>query len=408
MRRHIKLFGIGFIVASLIALVTLGPGPKQETSGATAVSVALSGLYPRFNPTIHRYFSRCGNNAPPIRAEVSDGGGVEVQLAGGPPLTGAFTIDSGVEPGQDFPIEVIGAGTRDIYRVRCLPADFPHWRFEKVRDPGPGLFVVAFQASPHDRPWVIVFDNEGVPRWWYSPPTGVLWAQVLSGGMIALTRSFGDGYGMNPRMGHEIRSPSGNLIRVVKTRGSVTDGHEFHELPNGNFLLDSYAPTGGIELLHVAAYKKRRPPSRAAAVFAEIQELDPQGRVTWRWNSRGRIKLGETGRWWRSVLANPKRSRFGETFDPVHINAIEPRGSDEVVISTRHTDAVYGIDRSTGRILWKLGGTQTPQSLRIIGDPANRVFGGQHDARIGSRRAPDRLRQRKGSAAAPEGRLLPP
>jgi hypothetical protein len=244
------------------------------------------------------------------------------------------------------------------------------------------MYVVALRPSAGERTWVIVFDHEGVPRWWYMPETRVLWAQVLGDGSVAWARSFGDGYGLDPRMAHEIRSPAGELIRTVRTRGSVTDGHELRELPNGNLLLDSYAPEPGIELRQVAAWKKRRPPERGAVVFAEIQEIGPRGNVVWRWNSRGRIKLGETGRWWRSVLVNAKTSRVGETFDPVHINSIEPDG-DQVVISTRHTDAVYAVERRSGRIRWKLGGTETPQSLRVIGDPAVRLLGGPHDARIG-------------------------
>ncbi|HEX8689955.1 MAG TPA: arylsulfotransferase family protein, partial [Solirubrobacterales bacterium] len=61
----------------------------------------------------------------------------------------------------------------------------------------------------------------------------------------------------------------------------------------------------------------------------------------------------------------------------------EPRGRDEVVVSMRHTDAIYGIERSTGAIRWKLGGRETADSLRILGDPALKLFGGQHDARVG-------------------------
>jgi hypothetical protein len=44
---------------------------------------------------------------------------------------------------------------------------------------------------------------------------------------------------------------------------------------------------------------------------------------------------------------------------------------------------VYGIDRTTGLILWKLGGTHITQSLSIVGDPDRTSdFGGQHDARL--------------------------
>jgi hypothetical protein len=260
--------------------------------------------------------------------------------------------------------------------VADLPADFPEWRFESIRPAPPGLFVVTFTNPEDDRPWVIVFDNEGKPRWWYSPDTRALWAQILSDGNLVWARSFGDGYGLDPRMAHEVRSESGKLVRLVRTNGSIVDGHEFRELPNGNVLLDTYVP-------ETADLRRVGGPKRAAIVSAEVQEVDPAGRVLWRWNSRGKISLGETGRWWRNVLSNSRRRLQGrQTFDPVHINSIEPRGSDEVVISMRHTDAVYGIDRSTGEIVWKLGGTETGKSLRVVGDPATRTLGGQHDARV--------------------------
>ena len=54
-----------------------------------------------------------------------------------------------------------------------------------------------------------------------------------------------------------------------------------------------------------------------------------------------------------------------------------------MLISMRHTDGVYKIDRTTGDIVWKLGGTTTPESLTVIDDPLGaNPFGGQHDARM--------------------------
>lgn len=259
---------------------------------------------------------------------------------------------------------------------RCLPADFPAWRFESVRPAPPGLFTVSLRAAKDARPWVIVFDQTGEPRWWYSPDTRALWAQVLADGTIAWARSFGDGYGLDPRMAHEVRSQDGRLLRLVKTKGTIVDGHEFAEVDGGNVLVDAYAP-------ETADLRRFGGPAEAAVVSAEIQELDRQGRVHWSWSSRAHIGLGETGRWWHNVLANPRRRLQGlASFDPVHINSIEPRGRDEVVISTRHTDAVYGIRRDSGEIAWKLGGSRTPESLRVVGDPARKLLGGQHDARI--------------------------
>lgn len=291
---------------------------------------------------------------------------VALAVGGGALLSGCGKGDS---PTSSEPIER-AVGTPD------LPSDFPHWRFESIRPVSPGLFVVTFTNPEDDRPWVIVFDDEGKPRWWFNPGTRALGGQILGDGNLVWARSFGDGYGLDPRMAHEVRSESGRLVRLVRTRGSIVDGHEFRELPDGNVLLDTYVP-------ETADLRRVGGPKRAAIVSAEVQEVDPEGRVLWRWNSRGHIGLGETGRWWRNVLSNSRRRLQGrQTFDPVHINSIEPRGPDEVVISTRHTDAVYGIDRSTGEIVWKLGGTETGKSLEVVGDPATKTLGGQHDARV--------------------------
>ena len=262
-----------------------------------------------------------------------------------------------------------------VRSARCLPVGFPATRFESLRPAPRGLFSVSI-LNRSSQPWIAVFDSRGHPRWAYSPHTRALWAQVLADGTVAWPRSFGDGYGLDRRMADEVHAPDGGLLRLIRTRGSIVDGHELRQLGNGNVLVDSYVP-------ETADLRRFGGPAKAAIVSAQIQEIDPRGQVRWQWNSRGRIGLGETGRWWHDVLANPRRRLGGlQAFDPVHINSIEPRGADEVVISTRHTDAIYGIRRSSGRVAWKLGGTPTLRSLRVLGDPARKLLGGQHDARI--------------------------
>ena len=369
-----RLLLLAVAAAGLLVVAIVGFEIAGDAEPADGASVAIEGVFPDFDPSEALYVSRCGRNAKPMRAETS--GGARVAVGSETARAGAFQIDPGAMPGEDFRISVLADGHRRTYRVRCLPADFPAWQFERLGPTAAGLFVVSFRASRNARPWVIVFDNEGVPRWWYSPATRALWAQVLNDGAIAWARSFGDGYGRDPRMAHEVRSPAGKLLRLIRTRDSIIDGHELRETKDGSFLIDSYIPAK-------ANLQRFGGPARAAVVSAEIEELDPQGRVVWRWSSRRHIDLDETGRWWRNVLSNAKPGlRALPTFDPVHINSIEPRGKDEVVISTRHTDAVYGIQRPSGEVLWKLGGSPTADSLRVIGDPARKLLGGQHDARI--------------------------
>ena len=77
--------------------------------------------------------------------------------------------------------------------------------------------------------------------------------------------------------------------------------------------------------------------------------MSPGGQLVWDWKTQDHISLAETGRWW------PRAIDLG--YDLVHWNSIEPDGNGSVIASFRHLDAVYKIDKSTGAIVWKLGGT---------------------------------------------------
>ena len=107
----------------------------------------------------------------------------------------------------------------------------------------------------------------------------------------------------------------------------------------------------------------------------------------WSWNSKDHIGLDEAARWFAlgsgGILSAPAKTSDGRTaYDVVHLNSLEVDG-DGIVFSARHVDAVYRIARATGAIDWKLGGTQTPESLAIAGDPrAPNHLGGSHDARV--------------------------
>jgi hypothetical protein len=61
-----------------------------------------------------------------------------------------------------------------------------------------------------------------------------------------------------------------------------------------------------------------------------------------------------------------------------HWNSFDPAGG-AVITSLKYTDAIYKIDKATGAIIWKLGGTTRPESLAVKDDPHPYTFGGQHD-----------------------------
>jgi hypothetical protein len=136
----------------------------------------------------------------------------------------------------------------------------------------------------------------------------------------------------------------------------------------------SYVPRDGVDLSALGG------PVGARVLDAEVQEVTPAGDLAWSWKSQDHVALAETASF--GLAAAKLIDAEGDLYDLVHANSIEAAG-DQVLVSMRHTNAVYAINRSDGSIAWKLGGTQTPESLTPVGDPFGAaLFGGQHDARM--------------------------
>ena len=170
---------------------------------------------------------------------------------------------------------------------------------------------------------------------------------------------------------YEIRTLRGRLLRVVRGAGGATaDIHEIQLLPNGNYLIGAQVEYQD----DVTAYGGS--PS-STVIGIEIQEITPDGDLVSSWDSRDHIGLEETGRWWdQSILDN-------EPYDVVHWNSAEAIGKNRLLLSFRHLDAVYLVNRRSGKVIWKLGGTETPESLDVLNDPhGDYPLGGQHDARM--------------------------
>ena len=100
-----------------------------------------------------------------------------------------------------------------------------------------------------------------------------------------------------------------------------------------------------------------------------VQEVDiPTGRVLFEWHSAEHVPPSE------SYNAVPKES--SAPYDYFHINAIEEDRDGTLLVSARHTHAVYKIRRSNGAVLWRLGGKRS--DFRFGPDAR---FSWQHDVR---------------------------
>lgn len=343
---------------------TTATGPPTELS-----IEAEPGLYPEFSASADDYVTRCDDD--PVDVDVAAPPGTEVAVADAGARSGRFAESVPLATGDAFTLTVTGeqAGT---YHVRCLPTDFPDWTYSRAGQPSQQWTMLALSKGVAR--YVTFVDENATPVWWLSHARTPLDAKLLSDGNVAFARGEATPFGQDDTA-YEIHALDGSLLRTLVTVGSDTDHHDLQELPNGNYLMMTYRPRDHVDL------SAHGGPADATVLDAELQEVTPAGALVWSWNSKDHIALSETGPWWPTVRNQPNRLRDGRmAYDVVHINAVEV-DADGLLVSMRHTDGVYRIRRSDGQVLWKLGGTATPESLTVIGDPRTQTFSGQHDVR---------------------------
>ena len=144
--------------------------------------------------------------------------------------------------------------------------------------------------------------------------------------------------------------------------GYVTDNHDLRVLENGHALLLSY-DARHIDMTEVV------PGGQANAIVTGlvVQELDREKEVVFQWRSWDHFRLTDT----------THRSLTGPTLDYVHGNAVERDHDGNLLISSRHMDEITKIDRTTGAIRWRLGGTNN--QFTFVNDPDG--FSHQHAVR---------------------------
>jgi hypothetical protein len=359
-RRRIALAVV--VPAFVVCLFTASAQADPPQAGDVSFS-STPGIYTDFSPDLHDYVVRC--NDGPVTFQGHTALGWEAQVGSYPFLTGDFVEPVTMSAGEDVVITVRPVGTDESYRyyVRCLPNDFPTYSFTRYGPVTPKFFAVDDEYQASGNRYAIVFNNQGVPVWWYPAPAKG--ARVLADGNIL----WADRYATPSSWA--IHSLAGATVRTMTAvGGSGANPHDLQLLSNGGYQLGSYVRQSNVDTTAYGGAK------HATVVNNELQQVDSHGKLVWDWHTDKHISLSETpDRIWKWVVTHP------EGYDIAHWNSIEPDGGS-VIASFRNLDAVYKIQKSSGKIVWKLGGTKTSKRLTVKHDPRSYPLGAQHDARL--------------------------
>jgi len=208
------------------AAAEAAPPPSGQVSFSSTPS-----LFPNFGPYIYDYVVRCKNG--PVTVQGHTSGGWEAAIGSHPFRSGDFSEVVPLSAGRAFTITVRDVARTQVYRyyVRCLTGDFPQYTFTRYGAVSPKYFSV----DPRNSGYAIIFDNHGVPVWWYHgsayatrvlPNKNVLWSSV--GGWAT----------------HRL---DGTLVRNLRGVGLLTDAHDLQLAGNGDHLVGAYVKQSHVD-----------------------------------------------------------------------------------------------------------------------------------------------------------------
>jgi len=217
-----------------------------------------------------------------------------------------------------------------------LPEDFPIFTIEKYDDPDPGyLFMFARPQTPNKYPgYLQILDNHGTPVFYrYLPYQSGLFT-IQPGGMLSFLRK-------DSEYNHiYILDSSFQTVDSVWMDDYQLDSHDFIAMENGHFLIFGR----DIRTIDMSAVVEGGQ-TEATVKGTVIQELDENKNVVFEWNSFDYFQLSDS---YKDLTAS--------SIDFDHPNSLEIDYDGNILLISRAMDEITKIDRSTGDIIWRLGG----------------------------------------------------
>ncbi len=235
------------------------------------------------------------------------------------------------------------------------------------------IFITPTGGTPTYSNGPEIIDKHGNVLWFQPIPQGQTAADFRPQtyrGQPVLTWWQGTGLGGLSDGTDYIYNQHFQQIGAVKAgKGLTTDGHEFLITPQNTALILSYV-TATADLTSIGGAPNQ------TVIDGVVQEIDiPTGKVLFQWSSQEHVPYSQSE---QPLPASPSTP-----WDWFHINAVHLDTDGNLLIDARDTWTTYKVNRSTGNIIWQLGGKASSFTLQAapgqVLDSANELFAWQHD-----------------------------
>ncbi len=238
-----------------------------------------------------------------------------------------------------------------------IPADFPVMTVLVNDNPAPGkLFMSPISRGTPRFTYLTILGDEYVYPSYYQRRTGSMSDfKMHPNGLLTF-------FDRGPLCYYVMNNSYAIIDSFRCGNGFITDGHDMLLLPNGGALLMSYDE----RIIDMSVIVPGGNPAAMVSGLV-IQELDAGKNVVFEWKSWDHFAITDA----------THEDLTASTIDYVHANAFEIDTDGNILLSSRHMDEITKINRTTGSIIWRLGGINN--QFTFINDSIR--FSYQHDIR---------------------------
>jgi len=255
----------------------------------------------------------------------------------------SFTIVRPSRPIKPMIPPVAPAGSNGLQHFASRPDLVPPsiWVSKNSAPASEGDIFLAPQFGPAQN-GPMILDPSGKLVWFYpiavSQKTLVtdFRVQTLAGQPILTWWQGYTNQGTGEGQGVIFNSSYQRIAIVHAANGLLMDLHEFLITPQGQAWVIAVSPVSLPSVPHKPVFD------------SVVQEIDINtGLVLFEWHALDHVALGDS-------YFTPKSPGFA--FDPYHANSVGIDRDGNLIVSVRNTSAVYKVNRTTGQLIWRLGG----------------------------------------------------
>lgn len=334
--------------------------------------ISTGEIYPAFDPSVKDYRITSLNTLNLIDIIIDNFDSKKVIYINDQKVI-TKTTSIKLNPGDDIVIKSYNENAEAlIYTVHYMPEDMPNINVITKNNPSDGYILInQFHLSnnnPNLTNYIAILNNDGFPVYYKKNNNQIINFKYFETNTNQKRFSYNDNTLGKVVIMNEKFEEINELELLPHNNHSYirTDNHDFIYLNDNHYILPAYVYRPGVDM---ASYGGSSAVELVDFVFQEILN----GQVVFEWNSADFPEfLQHTDPIYYQQFATNSR------VDYLHFNSINIDPIDNnFIVSGRHINQVFKINRNNGQIMWRFGGSNSDFNLT-----GNNIISHPHHATI--------------------------